>query len=536
MRTGSALRALGCSGLAAVALSACIVPGVAADSIFLAPDSISLVPLGGFRHGGFAEGAAEISAYDPGTRRLFVVNAQAARVDVLDLSDAAHLVQVGTLEVTAHGAVANSVAIHDGLVAVAVEAPVKTDPGRVVFFSAQGQLLGSVHVGALPDMVTFTPDGHWVLVGNEGEPDDSYAVDPEGSVSVIDVSQGGAAVTQADVRTAGFSAFNGQPLPYGVRVFGPGASAAQDFEPEYIAVSYDSSRAWVTLQENNAVAVLDVAAARIVDLHGLGFKDHLSAGAGLDASDRDGAINIASWPVQGMYLPDSIAAFRRLDATFLVMANEGDSRDYSGFSELARVGGLSLDPVEFPNAAELQRNAALGRLRVTTTAGDTDGDGDFDQLYSFGGRSLSIRDATGELIWDSGDMIERVTAAALPAFFNSDEDSNASFDTRSDDKGPEPEGLTLGRVGRRTYAFVSLERIGGIVVVDVTDPWLPSFVQYVNTRDFTGAPEAGTAGDLAPEGLIFISDDDSPTGEALLVAAYEISGTTRVFGVRHLQR
>lgn len=507
----------------------------------LAPDSISLVPLGGFQHGGFAEGAAEIPAYDPRTRRLFVVNAQAGRVDVLALGDPAHLVKVGTLDVTAYGTITTSVTVHDGLVAVSVQAPVKTDPGRVVFFSAQGQPLGSVQVGALPDMLTFTPDGHWVLVANEGEPDDSYAVDPEGSVSVIDVSRGGAAVTQADVRTADFSAWNGRLLRDGARVFGPGASAARDFEPEYIAVSHDSSRAWITLEENNAVATLDVATARIVGIQGLGFKDHLAAGAGLDASDRDGGVRIASWPVRGMYQPDSIAAFRSPDATFLIMANEGEARDYTGFNEVARVGGLALDPVAFPDAAALQQSGALGRLRVTKTLGDTDGDGDFDQLYSFGARSLSIRrvDADGlpsELTWDSGDMIERVTSAALPAFFNSDEDSNTSFDTRSDDKGPEPEGLALGRVGTRTYAFVGLERIGGIVVVDITDPSAPSFVQYVNTRDFTGDPAAGTAGDLAPEGLVFISDEDSPTGEALLVAAYEVSGTTRVFGVQHLQR
>ncbi|HET8647834.1 MAG TPA: alkaline phosphatase, partial [Vicinamibacteria bacterium] len=245
------------TGLLGIVLSACIVPAVAADSI-------SLVPLGAFQHGGFAEGAAEIPAYDAATRRVFVVNAQAARVDVLDLSDPSHLTQVGTLEVTAHGAVANSVAAHQGLVAVAVEAAVKTDPGRVVFFSAAGQFLASVQVGALPDMVAFTPDGRWLLVANEGEPDDSYTADPEGSVSVIDVSRGGASVTQADVRTAGFGAFDGGPLPPSVRVFGPSASASRDFEPEYIAVAHDSRLAWVTLQENNAVATLDVAAARIL--------------------------------------------------------------------------------------------------------------------------------------------------------------------------------------------------------------------------------------------------------------------------------
>lgn len=514
--------------LAGSAFVACIVPA-AADQ------SIALVPLGGFQHGGFAQGAAEIPAYDPGTRRLFVVNAGAARVDVLDVTDPSHLVQVGTLDVSAHGAVANSVTVHDGVVAVAVQATVKTDPGRVVFFSAQGQLLSSVQVGALPDMVTFTPNGRFVLSANEGEPNDEYTADPEGSVSVIDVSGGAAHVTQGNVRTAGFAAFNGQGLP-GVRVFGPGASVAQDLEPEYIAVSRDSRLAWVTLQENNAIAFVDVTAARVLGIRALGTKDHLQAGAGFDPSDRDGGIHIANWPVRGMYLPDSIAAFEVAGVPFLVLANEGDARDYPGFSEVARVGGLALDPVAFPNAAALQQNAALGRLRVTKTLGDVDGDGDYDRLYSFGARSLSIRALTGQLVWDSGDLVERVTAAALPAFFNSDEDSNASFDTRSDDKGPEPEGLAVGKVDGRTYAFLGLERIGGIMVFDVTFPWLPRFVQYVNTRDFAGDPQAGTAGDLAPEGLVFISAEDSPTGKPLLAAAYEISGTTRVFGIERVQQ
>jgi len=206
-------------------------------------------------------------------------------------------------------------------------------------------------------------------------------------------------------------------------------------------------------------------------------------------------------------------------------------RAYSGFNEEARIGGVVLDPDAFPDAATLQQNANLGRLKITRTAGDTDGDGDFDRLFTFGARSFSIWTTSGHRVFDSADAIERITAAAFPTEFNSDNEENDSFDSRSDDKGPEPEGLALGTVGGHVYAFLGLERIGGVVVFDVTIPFLPRFVQYVNTRDFQGDPETGTAGELGPEGVHFIKAQDSPTGRPLLVTANEISGTTRLYEI-----
>jgi hypothetical protein len=452
-------------------------------------------------------------------------------VDILDVSDPRTLRLVGVIDVTMQGAVANSVAVHKGVVAVAVEAAVKTDPGRVAFYDAQGGFLSAVTVGAQPDMVTFTPNGRYVLSANEGEPLDNYSVDPEGSVSVVDLSRGARQVTQADVRTAGFAAFNGRALPASVRVFGPG-TAAQNFEPEYIAVSSDSRLAWVTLQENNALAFVDVMNARVTAIRGLGFKDHARPGNGLDASDRDGGINIRNWPVSGMYLPDSIAMIEDENAIpYLVLANEGDSRAYSAFNEETRVGSVILDPAAFPDAAALKASSALGRLKITNTMGDTDGDGDYDRLFSFGARSFSVRNAIGGLVFDSGDALERITADALPTQFNSDNEANGSFDSRSDDKGPEPEGVAVGRVNGRTYAFIGLERIGGIVVYDVTDPRRPCWVQYLNTRDFAGDAPSGTAGDLGPEGVTFIPASQSPNGRAMLAVGFEISGTTRLFEI-----
>jgi hypothetical protein len=884
-------------------------------------DSIKLTPIGTYKTGIFDQGAAEIPAYDAESQRLFVVNANSATVDVLDLSDPDNPTQLFQIDATAYGGSANSVAVKNGVVAVAIESENPQEPGTVVFLDIDGNLLNTVTVGALPDMLTFTPDGQKVLVANEGEPNSDYTVDPEGSVSIIDLSAG---VENATATIAGFSAFNDQIdqlRAAGVRIFGPNATVAQDLEPEYITVSSDSKTAWVTLQEGNALGVLNLETGEITNIVPLGFKDHnaapeletfffdaeelpslgtvagrgdiplsgfsglyfegvnpetgnlqfithpdrgpdggetengdrifllpdfqpefvrfelnretgdltlteriplkrqdgtpltglpnlagadpdvpidpegnpleydplgadlegivraldgtywladeyrpaiyhftadgtlidryvpsglppeLGTGAlpevynlrranrgfeaiafqdgkvyafvqsplnnpeseatatirilefdpatetttgeylyiqddigggsdkigdaasigggkflvierdsgfgeesiknvyridltnatnlmelppdtlatgetfdsltpeqlaakgitpvtkenyadlaalgygftdkpeglaivdpttiavlndndfgadpsipiglglvtlqnGLDASNEDNAINIANYPIQGIYQPDAIASYTVNGETYLITANEGDTRDYDAFSEEERIADLTLDPTAFPNAAELQNDAVLGRLIVTTANGDTDGDGDFDQLYSFGGRSFSIWTSSGQLVYDSGNEFERITAELIPDEFNANNTENDSFDNRSDDKGPEPEGVTVGRVGDRTYAFIGLERVSGVMVYDVTEPTNPSFVQYINNRDFSvefdvdaegePAPTAEqviAAGDLGPEGLVFIAAEESPNGQPLLVVSNEVSGSTTVYEI-----
>ncbi|HAA30966.1 MAG TPA: hypothetical protein DCE56_28755 [Cyanobacteria bacterium UBA8553] len=473
--------------------------------------------------GTFTGSGAEISAFDPITQRTFVV-AGTSKLDVLNTSNPANPTLFGTIDVSRFG-IANSVAVKNGVVAVAVESSNKQAPGTVAFYDLDGNFLNAVTVGSLPDMLTFTPDGKRILVANEGEPS-SYnqpnSVDPEGSVSIIDISNGVLNLSQSNVTTADFRGFNSQKselIASGVRIFGPNATVAQDVEPEYITVSPDSKTAWITLQENNAIAILDLQTGQITDIQPLGYKNHNLPGNGLDASDRDGGINIQNRPVLGMYQPDAIASFTVNGQTYLVTANEGDARDYTGFSEESRVGSLRLDPTAFPNAAALQNNAVLGRLNVTNTLGDTDRDGDFDQLYAFGARSFSIRDAQGNLIYDSGDQLEQITATQVPSIFNSD-GTSASFDTRSDNKGPEPEGVVTGVIDGRNYAFIGLERTGGVMVYDVTNPTSPSFVQYINKT-----------GDTAPEGLSFVSAEQSPTGKPLLIVTNEVSKTTTLFEI-----
>lgn len=246
---------------------------------------------------------------------------------------------------------------------------------------------------------------------------------------------------------------------------------------------------------------------------------------GLDPNDQDG-INIRKAPVLGIYQPDAVASFVSGGQTFFVIANEGDSRDRDGFSEEDRLADFTLDPNQFPNAATLQTNTDLGRLTVTST-GDLDGDGDQDRIVSFGARSFSIVDSAGNIVFDSGDDLERITAAALPNFFNAS-NANNTLDNRSDDKGPEPEGVAVGTINNRSYAFIGAERIGGVFVYEVTDPRKPTFVQYLNTRDFTVAPATSNAG---PEGLLFVPASDSPNGQPLLVVSNEVSNTTEVFSI-----
>ena len=495
---------------------------------------IRLVPAGTYESGIFDEGAAEIGAYDPRTRRLFITNADANTLDVLSLRNIRRPTLLQTIDLSAYGAGINSVAVKNGLVAVAVEADPKQEPGRVAFFDARGSYLNSVTVGALPDMLTFTPDGSRILVANEGEPSDSYNNDPEGTVSIIDLTPGIAALSDTDVTQVSFAAFNGTDVAP-IRIYGPGATVAQDLEPEYIAVSGDSATAWVTLQENNAIAIIDIPSATVSALVPLGTKNFNVIQNAIDASDRDAAVNLKPWPVVGMYQPDSIAGYEVDGATYLVIANEGDARDYDAYSEEARVKDYNddfyLDPAAYPDIAALAEDEAMGRLKITTATGDLDNDGDIDLLHAYGGRSFSILTATGEMIYDSGSDFERLLAMINPTEFNSGNDENGSFDSRSDDKGPEPEGLTIGTINGRTYAFIGLERDGGIMVYDISNPLAPQFVQYLNNRDFSGDAEAGTAGDLGPEGLLFIPAGNSSTRQPLLVVTNEISGTTTVYRI-----
>jgi len=575
--------------------------------------------------------AAEIVTFDPASQQIFTVNGMAKAVDVLDARDVSNLKKTGVLDLSGGGAFAdygspNSVAVSQGLIAVAVENDQKQSPGWVYFFhAADGSFVKRVVAGALPDMVTFTPDGRKALAANEGEPNADYSIDPEGSISLIAIQDG---VPGDDATQLGFEAFNrrgprADELPEGVRIFGnfgrtelsvserldeatlavsdatgikkghwvtitpdvaaadgeplayqvasvsgtavtftrplddeatytPGdaadastlkvflhdgqSSVAQDLEPEYIAVSEDSTTAFVTLQENNAVAVIDLKSDTITAIRPLGTKDHSLPGNELDASDSDEAVNIRCWPVQGMYQPDSIVTFTTGDETFLVTANEGDARAYDGFTEEAAFRDVvwgDADGAAIIDGADFSDKNGVGDL-VTTITNDADRDGTFESRRCFGGRSFSIWTVSGEQVWDSGHDFAVITADRYGLQFNNDnKKTEDEKDGRSDAKGCEPEAIAVGRVGESTYAFVGLERMGGIMVYDISSPASPVFVEYVNNRDITkqGKAFGDPDGDYGPEGFCFVPAESSPVGVPLLIVGSEVSGTTTVYQV-----
>lgn len=553
------------------------------------PETIKLSVLGHYKTNIFAESAAEIPAYDAASKRLFVVNAQKGLVDVLDASkpeQPVHIAELSARDYLADSEV-NSVAVQNGIVAIAVQAKNKTDAGLVVFFNAKDlSFMSKVAVGSLPDMLTFSPNGKTVLVANEAEPNEDYSIDPEGSVSIIDIQD----IKQPKASIADFRAWNSQKadlMSKGVRIFGPNATVAQDLEPEYITISGDSKTAWVTLQENNAIARIDIAQQKVTDIYPLGYKDHGVMGNELDVSDRDSKIDIKTWTgLVGMYQPDSIANYQVNGQTYLVTANEGDSREWlkdedayfagnlaQGYVENIRmkhlfnskgfnaegdypahlqkiangVKGAKLNPVTFAycgatatEAGDCRKDGNLGRLNIAWNMGyQTNADGSpkldatgrliYDKLYAYGARSFSIWNTQGQLVWDSGSEFEKKISELFPNYFNTDHEA-VSLDDRSDNKGPEPEGITLGTIGAKTFAFIGLERMSGVMIYDITTPMQPKFVEYFTTRNFVETDSA-KQGDLGPEGLIFIAAKDSPNGKPLLVVGNEVSGSTAIYQV-----
>ncbi|MUU76951.1 choice-of-anchor I family protein [Winogradskyella endarachnes] len=469
-------------------------------------------------------GSAEIVAHDPVSQRLFVLNSTGQKLEIIDFSDINAITTISSIDLSTYGD-PTSVAYYNGIVALGISKGPLED-GIVVFTDIDGANQNSVVAGNLPDMVGFTPDGTKLLVANEGQPNDDYSVDPEGSISVIDITGGLGNIVQANVTHINFNNFDSQLaslLADDVRIFGPGATVSQDLEPEFITFSNDSQTAYVSLQENNALGVIDLTTNTITSIIPLGLKDHNLAGNTLDASDDSDFIFLANWPIKGMYMPDAIASYEVAGTTYIVTANEGDAREYSTYAEEERVSDLNLDTTVFPDAAYLQSDFNLGRLTVTSANGDIDNDGDFDEIHVFGSRSFSIWNAsTGNLVYDSADDFERITSIdpTYGSLFNAS-NSNNNFKNRSDNKGPEPEGVTITEINGEFYAFITLERVGGFMTYNITDPNNPIFEKYINNRDL-GDNEGG---DLGPEGIIYVTPENSPNDTGLVIMANEVSST-----------
>jgi hypothetical protein len=565
-----------------VATVASVAPTQYGTKAASAATGISLEFLGR-ANSGSGNAGSEIAAYDVKSKRLFVTNGATNNIQIFDIANPSSPTLLKNVDLGALGVTGiQSVASKAGYVAAAASVDGNNQAaGKVFLMDVDGNIdkraTTGIVVGSLPDSVHFSPNGKFLLSANEGEPRDycltdgvlPTTTDPNGSVSVIDVTS-----TTLETTTIDFSGFNANAADIrtaGGRIYGPGATVAQDIEPEYIAITADSKKAFVTLQENNSVAEIDLTTKKINKVMGLGYKNY-SAWAGLDPSDQDSSsnsgINIAQWPVKGMYQPDAIASFSD-DAGnhYFATANEGDAREYkcllgglssgSAQAEDARVSAVGVDGTALASTMATASN--LGRLGVTRFEPATYTNGgtaltaasatDFTSLYTLGARSLSIwKSPTGTnsiagatLVGDTGDAIEKKIAELLPTYFNADWNTSTGTpnakDSRSDNKGPEPEGLAVAKVFGRTVAFVGLERIGGVMAFDISSPSNPTYLTYTNSSVFTGvgganfATAGAPAGDVSPESVLFVKASESPTGDPLVIVAHELSGTTAIYKV-----
>jgi DNA-binding beta-propeller fold protein YncE len=567
------------------------------------PRNLQIDVVGRFATGIYGKSAAEIVQFHVTSQSVFAVNGASNQIEVISIAnvptagvgnpitdeslsstaftfiDSVEVVDgVDSSQTIALGD-ANSIAIYGDMLAIAVAADNKQENGAVLFYTldntGQGTFVKAVMAGALPDMLTFTPDGTMVLVANEGEPASDYSIDPEGSISVITLTDGVPGDMATEINLTTDMVFSSDLLDAedydteaermallsaaGVKFAGPsGNTAAKDLEPEYITVSADGITAYVAMQENNAIGVINLEDMEI-EVKALGFKDW--ANYDIDYTNEDELPAFRQLPnVFGMYQPDSIASYTWNGATFILSANEGDSRDYDGYSEEIRVRDI-VDPDELNGSLspalqalydETGARNGLGRLKATTALGDADANGEYEAIYAYGARSFSIWDQNINLVFDSGDDFGKISSAVLGEDFNSAHTENKG-DNRSDDKGGEPEAIDVGQIEDRTYAFIGSERSGDLFIYDVTNPFQASFVAHYNNRDFStdfeldddlddpcdvdeglDCTEVPISGDLGPESIKFIDAATSPNGNALLVVGNEVSGTVTVYQVTEL--
>jgi hypothetical protein len=419
--------------------------------------------------------------------------------------------------------------------------------GKLAFFNYNtGAVIGTINAGYHPDSVRFSDDGMKIYVANEGEFKPG-AAQAAGSLSIVDVSSitsgNLAALTGLTASTFDFTPGNlgsGASLS-GIRnsnVAAVGTSgtfinsvpnftmvANQDagaLEPEFVTIS--QGKAFVTLQDNNAIGVFDLGTNKWEKINNLGTVTMT-----IDGSDTD-LLKVTTGTVKGLHMPDTIASFVVAGKTYLVTANEGDARvDDRDVSRFGDVGGNdSMVPILDANypatATGVRANGALGRLNVSRIDGDTDNNGKIDDVTAIGTRSFSIWEVQGDntlvRTHDSGPLDGLLNTLDTGAY-NMNKGAFAEVDKRSDDKGVEPEGLTIFSVDGKTLMALMLERQNGVLLYDITDPNSPLYLDYINT--YGSGVIGADPGDrlVSPEGSLFISAADSPTGTSLLLVGYE---------------
>lgn len=539
------------------------------------------------------DGATENAAFATSTNILFVANALDITLDMIDLSNPTQPGLIRQIDMKPYGSMINHVYYKNGVIAAANDGPSGMHPGQLVFFNGYGRYLGKTRTGVQPDNVAISPDGCYAMTANTGEPMADLSVVPEGSVTIVNLSQGFKNLQDRTVNLtfADYNIDNIHPdvrldLYHASRLLPDVAdvSVAQDIEPEYVAINQDSNRAFVPLQSNNAWAIIDIPNRQIVDIVPMGFKDWSSSGIwsgnGIHSSDTNidnqnyvpryqgtGITALDGQPlIQAMFQPDGISSYRVDGVDYIVTGNEGDWRRFESAEQLANGDPVKLtfeNRVRFKHVRDATRmnptsnlgcarvhdpssfggfdpepDSAFGRMRVSKFGRDLVGDGCIDQFYSFGARSVSIWNASGELIWDSGSIIEDTIRMQYNEFLGSTH-NRVDRGSRNDDKGPEVEHAVVGKVGNRFYSFIVNERVGGIFVFDITNPVSPSFVEFTLNRSPRPNSEAetklevelGIAVDLGPEGIIFVHALQSPNGKDLVITTNEVSGTIAIYQI-----
>ena len=471
-------------------------------------------------------GTTEIVTYNKHNHAFYIVNGETKKVEAISLNygnkkepalqpflsiDVAKLIQTVDADFQYGGL--TSIVAHptENVIAASVQAEGFNDAGYAVFLTGEGELLSIVEVAVQPDNITFTPDGTKALTANEGEPREGYGkdvVDPQGSISVIDVSNG---FTQLKSTNVTFEAYdNAQKREELVKkqvILKKDAAPSVDLEPEYISVSENSKFAYVSIQENNAIATLDLTSHEVTSIDGLGVKDFSIEGNEIDVR-KDGQAKLQNEDILGLYMPDGMATYSVDGKNYVVTANEGDGREWG--EEDSEQFHLNEKDIEL-DGHEIVAFDTAGYDALEN-----------DRTYMFGARSFSIFEAdTMKPVYDSGSDFERITAERFPEYFNSSNDE-IGLDNRSAKKGPEPEDVKVGKIGDEVFAFIGLERIGGVMMYNITDPANAQFVDYLNLRDFS----EDVAGDVSPEGMAFV-----PGKKPQLIVGHEVSGTVTVLNI-----
>lgn len=509
-------------------------------------DSISINKIGQYKAGDANKdgGVAEIVTYNKENNKMYTISGTDKKIHVVDMSTleknkSTELKSTKIINVEEeikkfddsfkYGDITSiDINYEKKIVVATVQHEDYNTNGKIIIMNYDGEIQEVFECGVQPDMVKISSDGKYILTADEGEPREGYGenvIDPEGSVTILNYET-------KETKTV---KFDDSQLEGKVLIRNKEGGAKVDLEPEYISLSTNGKTAYVALQENNAIATIDIESGNVKSVKSLGFKDYSVSGNELDAA-KDGQINIEDLPILGAYMPDGITNINIGGVEYILTANEGDGTEWAegtenevkNIAKLKKINVNELDIQEDTYAGFSKEEATEKIKEMASTKGYEDlevlTDVDNEAIYILGGRSFSIRRAdTMEIVFDSGADFENIISERYPEYFNVS-NSKIEMDARSTKKGPEPEYVEVGKIGDKVYAFVGIERQGGIMTYDITNPSQAKFINYYNTRDYS----SDIAGDSGPEGLKFIFSQDNPTNQDLLLVANEVSGTVAV--------